>query len=64
MNRSTSSQESLSKISKWKEDKRNKKVEFFESKVEKEKIKVDASILNDYIYFRQTNEVHVIDKLK
>nr|KAJ0189002.1 hypothetical protein LSAT_V11C800429800 [Lactuca sativa] len=64
MSVSTSSQESLLKPSKWKEVKRNKKVDFSASKAKKVKIKVDASILNDFICVPKTDEVSLIEKIK
>lgn len=62
MSGSTSSQESLRKTSKWQEDKTNKKDDMFQSKVEKEKVNVDASILKDFIVVPKSNEVDLIEK--
>lgn len=64
MNVSTSSQDSFSKTSKWREIKMSNKDEFSKSKVEKEKIKFDASVLNDYVSLSQNNDVDLIKKPK
>lgn len=50
MSGGTSSQESLTKLPKWNRVKTNQKVDFFEKMVEKGKIKVETSSLNDYIF--------------
>lgn len=65
MSGSTFSQESLSKISKWRVVQINNKVGFFKSKIKKEKkIKFDTSILNDYVSLPQNDDVDLIHKLK
>nr|KAJ0221104.1 hypothetical protein LSAT_V11C200063580 [Lactuca sativa] len=63
MNVSTSSQESVSKVRKWKEVK-TKKVDASQRKVEMEKIKLDTSLLNDYIYVPKIDEIDLIEKIK